>query len=402
MHHHPSRYDVIVVGARAAGAATGMLLARAGLDVLIVDRSRHGADTLSTHALMRAAVLQLHRWGLLDRIVDAGTPPIRRTVFRYADGEIALPVKPAHGIDALYAPRRTVLDATLVDAARRAGAAVRFDTSVSDLTRDPDGRVTGISGRTRDGQTFQASAGLVIGADGRRSVVAERVGAPFERIAATATATTYAYWSDLETDGYEFNFRRDAASGVIPTNDGAACVFACAPPAAIGRGGIDVIARMAAAASPDLAARLAAARPLAGVRTFAGQPGHVRTSSGAGWALVGDAGYWKDPATAHGLTDALRDAELLSRAVVDAVDAVVAGSDEHPERMRDSLAAYQAQRDELSSELFTVTEEIAGHQWTDDEIPGLLLRLSASMNDEIELLAALRPALHVDRLADAG
>ena len=228
--HHPSRYDAIVVGARAAGAATGMLLARAGLDVLIVDRSRHGADTLSTHALMRAAVLQLHRWGLLDRIVDAGTPPIRRNVFRYADGEIAMPVKPAHGVDALYAPRRTVLDSTLVDAARRAGAAVRYDTSVSDLTRDSDGRVTGISGRTRDGRTFEASAGLVIGADGRRSVVAERVGAPFERIAATATATTYAYWSDLDTDGYEFNFLRDAASGVIPTNDGAACVFACASP----------------------------------------------------------------------------------------------------------------------------------------------------------------------------
>ncbi len=91
MDHHPPRYDVVVVGARAAGAATGMLLARAGLDVLIVDRSRHGADTLSTHALMRAAVLQLHRWGLLDRIVDAGTPPIRRTVFRYATGRSPCP-----------------------------------------------------------------------------------------------------------------------------------------------------------------------------------------------------------------------------------------------------------------------------------------------------------------------
>ena len=76
------RRDVVVVGARAAGAATAMLLARAGLSVLVVDRSRYGADTLSTHALMRGGVLQLQRWGLLERIVGAGTPPIRRTTFR--------------------------------------------------------------------------------------------------------------------------------------------------------------------------------------------------------------------------------------------------------------------------------------------------------------------------------
>src|SRR5262245_62758108 len=107
------RYDVVVVGARCAGAATAMLLARRGLRVLVVDRSRYGSDTLSTHALMRGGVVQLHRWGLLDRIVDAGTPAIRRTTFRYATDEIVIPIKAAHGIDTLYAPRRTVLDPIL-------------------------------------------------------------------------------------------------------------------------------------------------------------------------------------------------------------------------------------------------------------------------------------------------
>ena len=84
------RHDVVVVGARPAGAATAMLLARAGLDVLVVDRSRYGADTLSTHALMRAGVLQLGRWGLLDRVIAAGTPPIHRTTFRYGGATIPM------------------------------------------------------------------------------------------------------------------------------------------------------------------------------------------------------------------------------------------------------------------------------------------------------------------------
>jgi 2-polyprenyl-6-methoxyphenol hydroxylase-like FAD-dependent oxidoreductase len=79
-------YDVAIVGARVAGAATAHLLAaRFGLRVLLVDRGRYGTDTLSTHALMRGGVLQLARWGLLDEIITAGTPPVRRTTFRYGE-----------------------------------------------------------------------------------------------------------------------------------------------------------------------------------------------------------------------------------------------------------------------------------------------------------------------------
>ena len=81
-----NRYDVVVVGGRVAGASTALLLARAGPRVALVDRRRPGSDTVSTHGLMRAGVLQLSRWGLLDRVVAAGTPPIRSTTFHYADG----------------------------------------------------------------------------------------------------------------------------------------------------------------------------------------------------------------------------------------------------------------------------------------------------------------------------
>ena len=139
---HSASYDVIVVGGRAAGAATAMLLARCGLRTLLLDRGTIGSDTLSTHALMRGGVLQLSRWGLLDEIVAARTPPIRRTTFTFGDERVVINIKPAHGVDALYAPRRTLLDRTLVHAAIDAGAEVHDRTSVIDLLVR-NGRVSG-------------------------------------------------------------------------------------------------------------------------------------------------------------------------------------------------------------------------------------------------------------------
>ena len=207
-----------------------MRLAQGGLRVLLVDRSRHGADTLSTHALMRGGVMQLQQWGLLDRIVDAGTPPVRSTTIRIGDDEIVIPIKPSHGVDALYAPRRTVLDPILVDAAFAAGADVRFGVTVTGVQRTR-GRITGIVGRDGSGQRIAVEAGLVIGADGVRSTIADRVDAPVERTGTGATAVIYGYWRDLETAGYEWEFRSGASVGLIPTNDGETCVFAARHPA---------------------------------------------------------------------------------------------------------------------------------------------------------------------------
>ena len=392
-----SSYDVLIVGARAAGAATAMLLARRGLRVLVVDRARYGADTLSTHALMRGGVLQLSRWGLLDDVIAAGTPPIRRATFRYADDVVPITIKPSPGVDALYAPRRTILDPIIVDRAIAAGADVRFGVTITDVTRDHHGTVTGIVGRTADARPFRARSRIVVGADGIRSTIAERVGAPNERTGTGTSAFTYGYWSGLETDGYEWNFRPDASSGAVPTNDDHVCVFAAATPRRIGRGGVDVLTRVVAESSPDLAARLAAAQAPAGTRTFRGRPGYMRRSWGPGWALVGDAGYFKDPLSAHGLTDALRDAELLANAVI---ATVLDGFDE-----RDTLADYQARRDALSTALFYVVDVIASHRWTDTEIPSLLLQLNAAMADEVETLATAPTApgrvrvCHADNVA---
>ena len=373
-------YDAVVVGARAAGASTARLLARSGLSVLLVDRCRYGTDTLSTHALMRGGVLQLQRWGLLEKVIAAGTPPVRQATFRYAGQVVVVPIGPSYGVDALYAPRRTVLDPVLVDAAEAAGVEVRFGVAVAEVDRAESGRVTGVAGRTREGGEFRAGARVVIGADGVHSTLADLVGAPCDRVGTGLLATTYGYWPDLDVAGYEWNFRRDAASGLIPTDDGLTCVFASATAGRIGRGGPAPLLEILGETDAELARRLAAATPRA-MRTFTGVRGYRRRCWGPGWALVGDAGYFKDPLSAHGLTDALRDAELLAGAVVSVLRD---GAGE-----AEALAGYQATRDAVSDTMFDVIDEIAGHRWTDDEIGGLLLRLNAAMAEEVDALAVL-------------
>src|SRR6186997_1998301 len=121
LHFFHPRYDAVIVVGRCAGAATALLLARAGAKVLLVDRQAYGSDTMSTHALMRTGVLQLHRWGLLPIVMAATTPEIRSTTFHYGAEQLRIKMKAEHGIEYLAAPRRTVLDRILVDAARAAG-----------------------------------------------------------------------------------------------------------------------------------------------------------------------------------------------------------------------------------------------------------------------------------------
>jgi 2-polyprenyl-6-methoxyphenol hydroxylase-like FAD-dependent oxidoreductase len=373
-------HDVVIVGGRAAGASTALLLARHGLRVLVLERGAAGSDTLSTHALMRGGVMQLQRWGLLDTIVAAGTPAVRHTRFTYADDHIDISIKPSHGVDALYAPRRRLLDPTLAQAAADAGADIRYRMAVTELIRHRE-RVVGVRARAADGRVEDVTADLVIGADGINSTVAKLTGAGVRRHGQHATAATYGYWSDLDTNGYEWVFRADACSGVIPTNDEQVCVFASARPERIGRGGLDVIRQLVSEGDPELAERLARAAPPTGTRTWGGHLGYIRQSHGPGWALVGDAAYFKDPIGAHGLTDALRDAELLARAVIHGIgdDATTAAA----------LADYQRTRDRLSIPLFDTVDRIASNDWDDTQISDLLRQLSSSMADEVETLAAL-------------
>jgi 2-polyprenyl-6-methoxyphenol hydroxylase-like FAD-dependent oxidoreductase len=230
MFNH-SRYDVLVVGARCAGAATAMLMARSGLRVLVIDRGRYASDTTSTHALMRGGVMQLHRWGLLPRIVAAGTPAVRSTEFHYGEDVVQVEIRPQHGVEALVAPRRTLLDSTLVDAARAAGAEVRHGCTLAALLRRTDGRVCGAAILDGDGQTVEVMADLVVGADGIGSTVARLAGARVLWEGRHATAVVYGHCRGLRAAAYSWYYRKQIGAGVIPTNGGAHCVFVAVPPA---------------------------------------------------------------------------------------------------------------------------------------------------------------------------
>ena len=377
------RYDAVIVGARCAGAATALLLARAGLRVLLVDRAAPGTDTLSTHALMRGGVVQLSKWGLLGAVVDAGTPPISRTLFDYGTHATTVTIRPAAGVDALYAPRRTVLDALLVDAAVSAGAHVAFDVVVTGLHRDDSGRVRGVSGHTRGGPAFHAYAPVTVGADGLRSTVADAVDAPVTQRGRHAGAVWCTYVTGLPNEGYRWFWRPGAAAGLIPTNDGATCVFAGMPSgrfAVPARGGRwrALLATLAEAA-PDVAAELRSSSPVAPVRGWAGVPSVGRRAHGPGWALVGDAGYFKDPLSTHGMTQALRDAELLA----DSILAAHSGA----EPSGAALARYERTRDRLSAGLLTATDALAAYDWDAAGVERLLRQLASAMSDEVEALA---------------
>jgi flavin-dependent dehydrogenase len=345
-------YDVIVVGGRCAGAAAAMLLAGQGHDVLVVDRADFPSDTVSTHAIARSGVVQLKRWGLLDEVLASGAPAIRDVIV-HVDGErIERTIESHAGVDLLVAPRRYVLDRILTDAAINAGAELRTGVRVRGVSRADDGRITGIIGQ-QGSRLLELRARIVVGADGLRSRIARAVGALTLDARPALGATHYAYYTGLAWSAVELYLGDRAFSGIFPTHDGAACIWVCMPTddaETLRRSGITLdesFNEMLVRAAPDLASRLRPAHRISGVRGALRLPNHVRQSAGPGWALVGDAGYHRDPITGHGISDAFRDAELLAAAVDRALRCEVTEAA--------ALAGYQATRDRMLADIFDIT-----------------------------------------------
>jgi 2-polyprenyl-6-methoxyphenol hydroxylase-like FAD-dependent oxidoreductase len=348
-------HDVIVVGGGAAGVATAMLLARCQLQVLLLDHGSPGHYDFSNPVLLRGGVLQLKRWGLLDDVIAAATPAVRQMTFRRGDEDLVMSIKPSHGVDALYAPHPSVLHPLLLTAAIEAGVDMRHHMSVGDVIVRR-GRVVGVSAMS-DQRVVDVNAALVIGADGARSTIAQHVGAAYSRVGAIAGTFTYGYRPDAGSDHFGWSFEPGGCSGVFPTNDGAAWVFATGR--RVGGPGASTM------------------------RTRQARRGYIRRSWGPGWALVGEAGYSEDPILAHGLSSALRDAALLAHAVTTGFG--------RESTLDESLAHYERTRNRLGVPVFEVIDRIAGQQWDDAEIARLLLQLGSAMAHEVDGLAALEP-----------
>jgi flavin-dependent dehydrogenase len=378
-----SDYDVIVVGARVAGSATAMLLARQGHSVLLVDRVAMPSDTVSTHALLRTGVLQLRRWGLLERIVELGTPAVRDIVLGFGDERIPVRLRVEHGIDALYAPRRHLLDGELNRAAVESGAELRDGTRVVDVVRDPSGRVGGVVVGTGS-TTTEITARIVVGADGVHSRIAELVGAAPLRSHPPTNAIHYAYYSKVDYDGFWFQFTPGVNAGLIATNDDAVLAFAGRPAGAMAAFREDPdgeFLRMLRHGGADLADLVEAGERISPFRGTPGLPGFIRKPWGPGWALVGDAGYTKDPISAHGISDALRDAELCARAVDRGLC--------HPGEEAAAMEGYQALRDELSGTMFRESQALAAYRWDAAEASRRMRAISESVRRECDAIAAL-------------
>jgi 2-polyprenyl-6-methoxyphenol hydroxylase-like FAD-dependent oxidoreductase len=382
-------HDVIVVGSRVAGAATAMLLARAGVDVLVVDRASFPSDTLSTNNIQLPGVARLERWGILRELAAAGTPAIRR--LRFDAGPVVLEgrLPPLDGVDAVYGPRRTLLDTLLVEAARAAGAEVRERFVVDELTYS-DGRVSGIGGRDSTGTEARERASLVVGADGRHSLVARSVGATAYHQQPALSFGYFTYWDGIPIDGGEIYGRGQRMIGAWPTNDGLVMTYVAGP---IGEfhafrrdpeqnllAGLDL--------AGDLGRRVRAGRRVERICGSADLANHFRIPYGAGWALVGDAGLALDPLTALGINDALRDADLLAQAVIAGLDGTTA--------LAAALAHYQRERDRAALPMYRFTLELASFTPPKPE-QDVLFRALVGRQQEIDrFLGVLACAVSLD------
>jgi menaquinone-9 beta-reductase len=348
--------DAIVVGARCAGSAAGVAFARAGRRVVVLDRARFPSDTISTHLLWPGGVAELQALGALERVAALGAPPLPRGLGGAGDLTICGDYTPVGGIDHALCVRRPGLDAALVATARAAGAEVRERCRVTGLIH-AGGRVAGVRYRDGDDRERELRAPLVVGADGRRSTVAQLAGAerPY-RARASGRACFFAYWEDgrPEWRGTAAQWRAGPELGTaFPCDDGLILVLLQPPEARAGELRRDPARgyERTVASIPGLVGRLEGCRQASRVRSATGLVSYFRRSAGPGWALAGDAGHFKDPVTAQGIRDALRYGRRLAEVAAPVLEA--------PGALDAALRAWERERECDCLEVYQWTNVLA-------------------------------------------
>ncbi|NLT06539.1 MAG: FAD-dependent monooxygenase [Solirubrobacterales bacterium] len=332
-------YDAVVVGARCAGSPLAARLAAAGWSVLLVDPAPPPADTLSTHFLYPNTVARLAELGALERIEAEHRLNPAIYAARFLGHEVVGDFTPVGGFDRMYAVTRPVLDSALLDVALAAGAETRLGRRVTGLLGGGDDAdpVRGVV--LDDGETVAAR--WVVGADGRASTVARLLGLAKREPLAGGMGFLFSYWSGLPaSDRFQLEVLESETLTVCPCEDDLSIVLLGVVPEdtrgdAAGRqrrfrAGVD---RFAEWFDPD-ALRRGEQRSPVRVAPESMLRGFFRDAAGPGWGLVGDAGHFKHPNTAQGISDAIEQA-------LEVADRLIA---------HDSLDGYGAWRDERARE----------------------------------------------------
>jgi len=348
-------YDVIVVGARCAGSLTAMLLARKGYRVLLVDKATFPSDAPRGIYIHQPGIARLKRWGLLDQLVASNCPPIGKLAFDLGPLTLDGSPPPIDGIADGFAPRRKVLDMILVEAAVKAGVELREGFAVQEILMNGD-QVTGIRGHGPGGATVTEQARMVIGADGIHSLVARTVQAPEYHTKPTLDCAYYTYHSGVPMEGAELYLRGSRFFGAVTSNDGLVYSFVQIPHQELHafRANIAENYLQVLDLAPHLAERLRSGKREERFMGASDLPNFFRKPYGPGWALVGDAGYHKDPYTAQGISDAFRDAELLA----EAIDAGFSGQ----QPLSEALSNYERQRNEHVLPMYEFTCQLASFE----------------------------------------
>lgn len=345
-----SDYDVIIVGARIAGATTAALLAAQGARVLVVDQATLPAPTVSCPVFFGNSLHVFERIGVLPAIEALGAPRIRRYGARSPNVDMVFRLPPSKGRDYGYAIRRDRLDTAILAQVRtRPGVTVREGFTVTGLVWGM-GRVVGIRGRARGGAEETIYAYGVVGADGKRSLVARAVDTPIYARHPARTCLFYAYYEGFarlpEPSAIAYLDPETRTSALIFDADADLTVVSVALPAAQfatartdAEGTLERIWR----SFPEVAERGQAARRATRVMGQAPVDSFYRQSYGPGWALVGDAGHYIDPMTGQGINNAVQGAELLAEAWA---------RTRRTAAWVDALARYQQQRDAASRPLY--------------------------------------------------
>jgi flavin-dependent dehydrogenase len=362
--------DAIIIGARCAGSPLAMLLARKGWSVLLVDKNTFPSDTMSTHFIHPTGIARLKRWGVLDAVIASNCPRVDRWNFDMGHVTFTGTPLPIDGVSYSYCPRRTVLDEILVRAAERAGAEVREGFTVREIVTE-GGRVTGIRGESRGGGSVTENARIVIGADGRRSLLAGAVNAPLYEELPVACCAYYTYWDGVQMDGVDIVLREGHAIFAFPTNDGQICTVLEWPRSEFDlvRADVEGSVQRSFELSPPLAAKMRRARR---ARHFVGTaeiPNYFRKAYGPGWALAGDAGHHRDPCGAWGISDAFRDADYLA----EAVDTGLSGR----RPLEEVLADYERRRDREAMPAYRENYDLAQLKAPPPEVRALHAALAA-------------------------